>query len=141
MVSYNSDTTSRFGSAYFDLLDFVKNPFIGYGRRVENIYGNVAYDLKMHRNVGITSLLVHYGFFIFTIYFFYTIQFFIAYSQFVNQNQWYSFFSFLSLMASYSSQKLCELPFFVSLVFIGALFYHRRKPIRVLPKTAVVRQY
>lgn len=139
LSSYNHDTTSRFGSAYFDLIDFSKNPFIGYGRRVENIYGNIAYDLRMHRNVGITSLLVHYGFFIFLIYFFYTIHFFIEHCKLTNQNKWYSLFAFFSLLASYSSQKLCELPFFISLVFMGALYYHIPKAIQALPKTAAYR--
>ena len=138
LVSYNSDTTSRFGSAYFDLLDFLKNPIIGYGRRVENLFGNVAYDIKMHRNVGITSLLVHYGIIVFVLYFFYTIQFFLKYFQSIKQSFWYSFFALLSLLVNYSSQKICELPFFISLVFWGAMLYHRQPSVRLLPEMNIV---
>lgn len=128
LVTYDSDTTSRFGSAYIDLLNFFRSPLIGFGRRFENIYGPVAYDIRMHRNVGITTLLVHYGIVVFSLYMFYLVQCFRRLNQLTGQPFWYGVFAFLSLLSSCFSQKVCEYPFFIGLVFIGACFYHSVSP-------------
>lgn len=125
LTDYEANTTSRFGSAYVDLLSFVESPLIGFGRRFENIYGQVQYDLRMHRNVGITSLLVHYGIVLFGLYLFYLYQSFRQLGEWTKQPYLYGVFAFLSLLTSHFAQKACEYPFFIGFIFIGALYLHR----------------
>lgn len=64
-------TGSRFGSALADIYYISENPFIGYGRLTENIFGvNAAWSQEMHRNNGVTDVFVRLGLIVGLFYFF-----------------------------------------------------------------------
>lgn len=122
-IALASETTSsRFGSALVDLQDFVKNPLIGYGRG-SNRYGGKQMDQfysGLHRNNGITQMLVTYGIFIFLIYFYiYHRNFW----QFCKHNRFNVKFALAMLgivMLMGFSQAIFTRPFFYGLLFVVA---------------------
>jgi hypothetical protein len=85
-VSLAPETTgSRFGSALADIYYISENPFIGYGRLTENIFGvNAAWSQEMHRNNGVTDVFVRLGL---IVGFFYFFILFSSIHKFVKYNQ------------------------------------------------------
>jgi hypothetical protein len=70
VIIAENDNSSRFGSAYSDYQLIYKNPFIGYGKDIQNKYGTSIWNLKkMHRNNGITNFMTEWGLIIFVFYF------------------------------------------------------------------------
>ena len=70
VIVAENDNSSRFGSALSDYQLIYKNPFLGYGKDIQNKYGTSTWNLKkMHRNNGITNFITEWGFIIFIIYF------------------------------------------------------------------------
>ena len=122
IVLASETTTSRFGSALADLQDFSKNPIIGYGRG-QNRYGGRSYSFfskNLHRNNGITQLLVTYGILIFVMYFY---LYHLSFTVFCRQHGFNLKFAtamlFIVMIMGFS-QAIFTKPFFFGLMFLSA---------------------
>lgn len=112
-------TTSRFGSALADYYKIIENPILGYGRRIENEYGNGSFDLDiMHRNSGATRIIVQWGILAF-FYYFLVIRSFKHVLRIYNpEKAWHVFLPFIVLFLSGFSQSIYQYPFFMGLMFL-----------------------
>ncbi|WP_266363230.1 hypothetical protein [Tellurirhabdus rosea] len=116
------DSSSRFGSAFFDLMDISRSPLIGFGRLAENRFGQAARsgDLKViHRNNGITYLMVTYGLPLFLAYFTLLFLFFKRYTRWVEYRSSFGLVAFLSLLSSGFSQGIFDRAFLLALLFLA----------------------
>jgi hypothetical protein len=126
-------TTSRFGSAEADYKDFLKSPFIGWGRGEAMRYGGkkfAFFGIDQHRNNGTTDLLATYGLFLtlFCFYYFYTS--FKAICIYNNFNKNFAFFAFLVLLTLGFSQSIFQYAFFKSLLFLNVTFNEKSKQFK-----------
>lgn len=119
--AYTDATTSRIGSAIADLGDFYESPLIGWGRG-ESRYGGRQYsyfNIQMHRNNGVTILLVTYGIFIFIFYFYMYYRSFLAMCKYYNNSTILATGSLLVFLVIGFSQGLFLLPFFYGILFLS----------------------
>lgn len=112
-------TTSRFGSALADYYKILENPILGYGRKIENEYGNNSFDLDvMHRNSGITRIIVQWGI-LSILYYILVIRSFKHIIRIYNPvRPWHVFLPFIVLFLSGFSQSIFQYPFFLGLMFL-----------------------
>jgi len=138
-VSMSTQTSSsRFGSALFDLMDIGRSPLIGFGRLAENRFGQAARtgDLTViHRNNGITFLMVTYGLPVFLAYFALLFLFFRRYTRWVGYRASFGLVSFLALLSSGFSQGIFDRAFLVALLFLALRLKQARRS-RARPTTA-----
>ncbi|WP_128548319.1 hypothetical protein [Larkinella soli] len=115
------DNSSRFGSAYLDFVDLARSPVIGFGRLIENRFGQLArsHDLAVHRNNGITNLLVTYGIPATVAYLWLVFLFFRRYCRRAGCPQLFALFGFLSVMSSAFSQVVLDRPVLLALLFLA----------------------
>ncbi|MGA0557727.1 hypothetical protein ACO2Q8_13815 [Larkinella sp. VNQ87] len=115
------DNTSRFGSAYLDLIDLGRSPFIGFGRLAENRFGQaaVSQDLSIHRNNGVTSLLITYGVPAALLYFTLLFLFFWRYCKRVGFPVLFAVFAFLSVLSSGFSQVIFDRAMLLAFLFLA----------------------
>lgn len=119
--AYTDATTSRIGSALADLKDFYESPLIGWGRG-ESRYGGRQYsyfNIQMHRNNGVTILLVTYGVFIFIFYFYMYYRSFLAICRHYNNSEILATGSLLVFLLIGFSQGLFLLPFFYAILYLS----------------------
>ncbi|GAB3317365.1 hypothetical protein GCM10027299_08630 [Larkinella ripae] len=115
------DNTSRFGSAYLDLIDLAKSPLIGFGRLAENRFGQaaVSQDLSIHRNNGVTSLLITYGIPAALLYFTLLYLFFWRYCKLTGYPTLFAVFAFLSVLSSGFSQVIFDRAILLAFLFLA----------------------
>ncbi len=118
-------TTSRFGSALADYYKIIENPILGYGRRIENEYGNGNFDLDiMHRNSGATRIVVQWGI-LAILYYLLVIRSFKHVLRIYNpEKAWHVFLPFIVLFLSGFSQSIYQYPFFMGLMFLEFIPEH-----------------
>lgn len=122
-ISYKETSSSRFGSAYLDLLDFSTSPILGWGRG-EYRYGGIKFSLftqEQHRNNGLTSLLVSYGLLIFILYLFLISKGFYHYLENNHFNKNYLIFMLICFLVMAFSQGILMLSFFYSLMLYSTI--------------------
>jgi membrane-associated HD superfamily phosphohydrolase len=113
------NTGSRFGSAKADIPYIIKSPLIGYGKNIENIYGKSEFNLTlMHRNNGLTKLIVNYGFIIFIIYMLRVYKSMIYLCKLNNQRKLLGLFLFISIIELGFSQSIFNYPVFYLFLFL-----------------------
>ncbi|GAA4400245.1 hypothetical protein GCM10023187_13220 [Nibrella viscosa] len=115
------DNTSRFGSAYLDIIDIAKSPLIGFGRRSENRFGRLGstLDSSIHRNNGITFLAATYGVPAAVLYFIILFSFLRRYCRLVNYPSRFAVYAFLAVMSSGFSQGIFDRALLLSFLFLA----------------------
>ena len=115
------DNSSRFGSAYLDLIDIAKSPLIGFGRLNENRFGQQArsLDTAVHRNNGITFMAVTYGLPYALAYFLYVFMFFRRYCRAVGYPVSFALVGFAALLSCGFSQVLFERAVPITFLFLA----------------------
>ncbi|GAA4457299.1 hypothetical protein GCM10023189_27780 [Nibrella saemangeumensis] len=115
------DNTSRFGSAYLDIIDIIKNPLIGYGRRSENRFGQLAksLDASIHRNNGVTFLMATYGVPAAILYFITLFAFVRRYCRLVQFSPRFTLYAFIAIMSAGFSQGIFDRALLLSFLFLA----------------------
>lgn len=115
------DNTSRFGSAYMDIIDIAKNPLLGYGRRSENRFGRLAgsLDPSIHRNNGVTFLAATYGIPAAILYFIILYAFVLRYCRLVGFPKRFAIFAFLAIMSAGFSQGIFDRSLLLAFLFLA----------------------
>ncbi|MBM6593021.1 hypothetical protein [Microvirga pudoricolor] len=131
------DNTSRFGSAYFDVLDTVKSPWIGFGRLAENRFGELAkaLDPSIHRNNGVTYLAVTYGIPAAIAYFAILFKFLLRYCRAAGISSWFAVYAFAAILSAGFSQVIFDRALPLSFLFLADCF--RFQEVRHPPLSAV----
>lgn len=112
-------TSSRFGSALADFTLLSKHPIVGYGRNELAMYGTTQFLYEiMHRNNGLTKLLVQWGL-PFGFYFLYLIKRgFNSWAKIYESKSITVWIVYGSLLISGFSQGIFQYPFFMSFLFM-----------------------
>lgn len=114
-----STTTSRFGSAYADLLLFDAHPILGYGRNLTAMYGTERFiHSVMHRNNGLTKLFVQWGLILSLIFLIQIYRSIVKLNYMYGNKHSYAIILFISLLMSSFSQGIFQYPFFMGFIFI-----------------------
>ena len=115
------DNTSRFGSAYLDLIDIAKSPLIGFGRLNENRFGQQArsLDTAVHRNNGVTFMAVTYGIPYALAYFLYVFVFFRRYCRAGGYPVSFALVGFAALISCGFSQVIFERAVPITFLFLA----------------------
>jgi len=120
-VEYNINiaeetTASRFGSAIADFKKIKEHPIIGYGKNIKNIYHKDKFEIElMHRNNGLTKLMVNYGILIFLFFIFQIYNTFYLLSK---PDKMSAFIIFLALLISGFSQTIFNYPLLYAFLFL-----------------------
>lgn len=115
------DNSSRFGSAYLDLIDIAKSPLIGFGRLNENRFGQQArsLDTAVHRNNGVTFMAVTYGIPYALAYFLYVFVFFRRYCRAVGYPVSFALVGVAVVLFCGFSQVLFERAVLIAFLFLA----------------------
>lgn len=116
-------TSSRFGSALADYYLFVNNPIIGYGRGTETRYSTSTWDLRMHRNNGLTFLLTQWGAILFLFYLYLYKRSFNHLVINNSMNNSYSWIIFMAILLSGFSEGIFQYPLFYSFISLQFISY------------------
>ncbi|HEV7230304.1 MAG TPA: hypothetical protein VGO45_03185, partial [Bacteroidia bacterium] len=124
-------TSSRFGSALVDFNDFLKSPFIGWGRGVMR-YGGRSFTFfseDQHRNNSVTDVLATYGIFLFLFFFYnyYKSMKKLCLQSGFNPN--FAIYALLVILTLGFSQSIFLKPFFYSILFLQ--FTHDRPAVQI----------
>ncbi len=140
VLTASETSSSRFGSAVRDLTDLMNSPLIGYGRRAENRFGNLAtnaalnlredLDSEIHRNNGLTFLFVTYGLPGAALYLFILFMFFKRFCQLANYPRLYAWFAFAALLCSGFSQGIFDRVLLFALLFMEERLRAENKSIK-----------
>jgi hypothetical protein len=122
ILSAEETTSSRFGSALADIYRIQENPILGYGRSIAVEFGTSFFDMEsMHRNSGVTRIIVQWGILAILYYF-------LVFKSFRHVIKIYSprlpitaALPFFVLLLSGFSQSIFQYPFFFGLMFLQFL--------------------
>ncbi len=115
-----STTSSRFGSALIDFTDFLKSPYIGWGRGALR-YGGRTFTFfsdDQHRNNSVTDVLATYGLFLFLFYFYSYYSSLKSLCLTNGFNTHFAFYALLVILILGFSQSIFLKPFFYSILFL-----------------------
>ncbi len=116
------NTHSRFGSARSDFLVFIKSPYFGYGRSLDNIEKqNLSIGSEDHRNNGVTGMLTAYGGFMFVfcwVTYFYSFLNYVKTKYSLPNIRSLAFIMLATLLLIGFSQRIFMFPFAFAFLFI-----------------------
>jgi hypothetical protein len=119
VIIAENDNSSRFGSALSDYQLIYKNPFIGYGKDIQNKYGTSTWNLKkMHRNNGFTNFITEWGLIIFVFYFANYKKSFNNICFYFQSNKKLSIVMLITILLSGFSEAIFQYTFFHSFMFL-----------------------
>jgi hypothetical protein len=119
VIIAKNDNSSRFGSALSDYELIYRNPILGYGRDIGNMYNTSTWNIKkMHRNNGITNFVTQWGVILFVIYFYNYKRSAKKICIYYKSNENLSFIFLISMILLGFSQGLFQYPFFHAIIFL-----------------------
>jgi hypothetical protein len=120
--------TTRFGSALRDIEKIQDAPILGYGRRIEALYGATEWDHQlMHRNNGLTNLFTRWGL---ILGFFFLWNYYKAFRNIAtsyNLNRNFIWIALVSIMLSAFSQTIFRFSFFMGLMLLQYVYTNIKK--------------
>jgi hypothetical protein len=115
-------TSSRFGSALADIYQIQANPILGYGRSISAEFGASFFDMEtMHRNSGVTRIVVQWGILSLLYYFLVIKSFKHVIKIHAPSRPITAALPFFVLFLSGFSQSIFQYPLFIGLMFLQFL--------------------
>ena len=115
-------TSSRFGSALADIYQIQENPILGYGRSINAEFGSGFFDMEtMHRNSGVTRIVVQWGILSLLYYFLVIKSFRHVIKIYAPSRPITAALPFFVLFLSGFSQSIFQYPLFIGLMFLQFL--------------------